>query len=562
VADRGLAQVVHVSEDGTELLRVGFPYAASVSVNPSDGSCWVTAKDQVAHLAADGTQLWQAWSFVEPRSVSANASDGSCWVADLVWTQAGPAGSVVHLAADGTTLLHASALGVPITVSVNPTDGSCWVAVCTWPPLPDHLEVVHLAEDGAVLCQVECGAAADIVPLSVNPTDGSCWVGVVADNRMLIHLAADGTELLRLTDFHVISLSVNPTDGSCWVTSWASGSTYLVHLAEDGSELLRVGGFDGPYSVSVNSTDGSCWVADTYDGEVLHLGVDGAVLWWGWGFDSPCSVCANPSDGSCWVAESSHHPETQVVHHLAWDGTELWQGEAFRDLLQGSTPLSVNAADGSVWIADYGNGQVVHLVGPDWKPSLFSDVPWNHWAYDYVNACFYAGIVAGYPDGTYRPTLSVTRDQMAVYISRGLVAPSGDAAIPDPPGTATFSDVPTDYWAYKWVEYAVANSIVGGYWDGTYRPTQQVDRGQMAVFIARSIVTPHGDEGLAGYTPPETPTFSDVATDHWAYKYIEYIAQDSVNVTQGYPDGTYRPANVVTRDQMAVYVARAFHLPM
>ena len=30
----------------------------------------------------------------------------------------------------------------------------------------------------------------------------------------------------------------------------------------------------------------------------------------------------------------------------------------------------------------------------------------------------------------------------------------------------------------------------------------------------------------------------------------------------GYPDGTYRPAGVVTRDQMAVFVQRAFALPL
>ena len=68
----------------------------------------------------------------------------------------------------------------------------------------------------------------------------------------------------------------------------------------------------------------------------------------------------------------------------------------------------------------------------------------------------------------------------------------------------------------------------------------------MAVFIARAIVTPTDRPDLPSYTPPETPNFTDVATDQWAYKYIEYIAQDSV----------------VTPDQMGVYVARAFDLPM
>jgi hypothetical protein len=61
------------------------------------------------------------------------------------------------------------------------------------------------------------------------------------------------------------------------------------------------------------------------------------------------------------------------------------------------------------------------------------------------------------------------------------------------------------------------------------------------------------------YTPPSAPSFADVPTNYWAYKYIEYCrAQDIVH---GYSDG-YHPEDVVTRDQMAVYVARAFQLPV
>jgi len=51
-----------------------------------------------------------------------------------------------------------------------------------------------------------------------------------------------------------------------------------------------------------------------------------------------------------------------------------------------------------------------------------------------------------------------------------------------------------------------------------------------------------------------------VPTSHWAYKFIENCKEKGV--VQGYPDGTYRPDVVVTRDQMAVYVQRAFELPL
>jgi len=114
----------------------------------------------------------------------------------------------------------------------------------------------------------------------------------------------------------------------------------------------------------------------------------------------------------------------------------------------------------------------------------------------------------------------------------------------------------------SWRTYAVSKGVVKGYSDGTYKPTDQVDRGQMSVFIARAIATPTDRPDLTSYTPPTTATFPDVPTSFWSYKFVEYIAQASVGVTKGYPDGDYHPEYICTRDQMAVYVARAFGLPL
>jgi len=195
----------------------------------------------------------------------------------------------------------------------------------------------------------------------------------------------------------------------------------------------------------------------------------------------------------------------------------------------------------------------------------FSDVPatgygesgyFPYWAFWEIEACVSAGIVGGFLDGTYRPAVTVTRDQMAVFVSRALAG--GEDLVPTGPATATFPDVPTDHWAYKHVEYAVTQNVVQGYDNGTYRPTVVIDRGQMAVFIARAMVAPTGEAAIPD--PPVDPTFPDVPTNHWAYKHIEYCV--SQEVVQGYDDGTYRPAGTVTRDQMAVFVQRAFHLPL
>jgi Tol biopolymer transport system component len=118
----------------------------------------------------------------------------------------------------------------------------------------------------------------------------------------------------------------------------------------------------------------------------------------------------------------------------------------------------------------------------------FADVDCDHWARKYIAYCVDAGVVDGYQDGSYGLTGLVDRGQMSVFISRAVAG--GDESVPDGPPAATFDDVPTDHWAYKYVEYCVDNGIVGGYSPTTYAPGVTVTRDQMAVFICRGSDLP------------------------------------------------------------------------
>jgi len=120
-------------------------------------------------------------------------------------------------------------------------------------------------------------------------------------------------------------------------------------------------------------------------------------------------------------------------------------------------------------------------------------------------------------------------------------------------GVHSFTDVTNDYWAWSYIEAVAANGVAQGFGDGRYGPTFEVSRDQMATYLARAIA------GSDSAVPPgpAMPTFSDVPTGHWAYKYIEYCANPSQDVARGYPDGTYQPAALVNRGAMAVFIGRA-----
>ena len=197
------------------------------------------------------------------------------------------------------------------------------------------------------------------------------------------------------------------------------------------------------------------------------------------------------------------------------------------------------------------------------RTTRFPDVPaWGfgtegldpHWAYYHVMACVEAGVACGYGDGTYQPTVAITRDQMAVYIARAMAG--GDDNVPEFTDSPTFPDAGEGFWALDYVEYAVAQNVVAGYLDGYYHPWIKVDRGQMAVYVARARGWVGIDDDMT--TAPEL--FPDVPAGFWSGTAIEACVTNEV--VQGYQDGTYRPEYIVTRDQMAVYVARAFGLVM
>jgi hypothetical protein len=466
-------------------------------------------------------EVWRGGDFRHPWGAAVNPLDGSCWVTDPY------AGTALRFARDGTEVARVAGLAEPQRPDVDPADGSCWV-----PDLSTG-EIVHLSADGAELGRIS-GFDRPLC-VAVNHTDHSWWVAT--DGGEVAHYAADGSMLWRATSFtRPTSVAVDESDGSCWVAD--RGQVHL--LAETGAELRRVSGLSFALWVAVDENDRSCWVTDWGAGEVLHLARDGSELLRIGGFTSPVAVVPDPLDGSVWVSDIG----AGLVRYLSKDGTQLWPDL----LLPAPSAVAVDTANGSCWVSTF--TQVVHLA-----LVRFSDVDIRHWAFDQITACAYARIVSGYDDGTYHPRDVVTRDQMAVYIARAVAG--GDAYVPTGPAAATFTDVPPDHWAYRYVEYCAAHGIVQGYGDG-YHPDEGVDRAQMAVYVARAVAG--GDEAVPEDT--DGATFTDVTgTNDWAwcYRYVEYCAAEGI--VQGYWDGTYRPGTEVTRDQMAVYIARAFGLP-
>jgi hypothetical protein len=116
------------------------------------------------------------------------------------------------------------------------------------------------------------------------------------------------------------------------------------------------------------------------------------------------------------------------------------------------------------------------------------------------------------------------------------------------PCTARFSDVCPDHWAYTYIEYLAQQGVVGGYSDGTFRPNNTATRAQIAKMIVTARNWP--------LTVPSSPSFSDVPGNDAFYPYIE--TAKARGILGGYSDGTFRPANPVSRGQISKLIVLAY----
>jgi hypothetical protein len=122
-----------------------------------------------------------------------------------------------------------------------------------------------------------------------------------------------------------------------------------------------------------------------------------------------------------------------------------------------------------------------------------------------------------------------------------------------PPVTPTFTDVPPTHLFYKEIEWLADTGIGSGYTDGTYRPTLAVARQHMAKFLYLLAGSP-------AFTAPGTATFPDVPTTSLFFFFVEWLADSGI--TGGFPDGTFKPGNAVTRQGMAGFLYRAIDGPI
>ena len=214
-------------------------------------------------------------------------------------------------------------------------------------------------------------------------------------------------------------------------------------------------------------------------------------------------------------------PDRLAVYALQPDGT--W---AF-------LPTAVDGTAGTVTAAVYAPETVAALAAT----ANFSDVPSGYWAAPGIDATLAAGVVTGFPDGTFQPDGPLTRAEFTVMLARALrLAPAS--------GPSPFTDLPQGAWYAAAVDAAAQAGLVQGVSATAFDPDAALTREQLAVLLSRAL----------GLSATGTVTFTDAATiDAWAAAAVQAAA--AAGYLQGYPGGNFEPQAGATRAQAAVVLA-------
>ena len=198
------------------------------------------------------------------------------------------------------------------------------------------------------------------------------------------------------------------------------------------------------------------------------------------------AVIKHPSNGIFVLVQAAEKSFADLTGHWAAKDTELLAAKGIIDGIADNR----FAPEGVLTRAEIA-ALLVRAAGLEEKAlssGAMNDVHTNDWYAGYVQAAVSAGLIDGYEDGTFRAGAAVTREELAVLLTRALKLASHPVE-----GTGTAAAAFTDstsvsVWAKDAVRAAQAAGLVNGLEDGSFRPQAQATRAEAAAMIKRYLL--------------------------------------------------------------------------
>ena len=187
------------------------------------------------------------------------------------------------------------------------------------------------------------------------------------------------------------------------------------------------------------------------------------------------------------------------------------------------------------------NGKVMtEQVNVHVETAQYKDLNPNKWYIGQIAYLAYNEGIHGYLDNTFRPDARITRAEAVVLLGR-MLGHNGEKR------KSVFTDVNPNSFASGYIQSAVEADLVAGFTDGTFRPDEAVTRAEMTLLLQQAFQFP-----IDKSRPSQ---FTDMTPNVTSYEAVRALAQ--AGIIEGYPDGTFRPQEPMTRAIFSVFLAGA-----
>ena len=176
-------------------------------------------------------------------------------------------------------------------------------------------------------------------------------------------------------------------------------------------------------------------------------------------------------------------------------------------------------------------------VEPDVPAVKFPDVV-GHWAEDVIRNLESRGILTGYEDGTFRPDIGVTRQEIAVIMTRALDLEDKATEYANK-DTGFTDDKDVASWGRGPINLMVEMGIFTGYGDD-FKPNKTILRQELVAVVMRYVTSA---------TEVDT-AYTDNSEIHGYAKGFIALASE-LGIINGYLDGTFKPLRDITRAEAA-----------
>ncbi len=193
---------------------------------------------------------------------------------------------------------------------------------------------------------------------------------------------------------------------------------------------------------------------------------------------------------------------------------------------------------------------VTNIFSNDYKSlenkntKIFSDVDLNTKNAEAISYLKSVNIISGYDDGSFKPENPLNRAELLkILVNSALPTGEGDK-IDKTKYRNCFPDVGQEWFA-KYVCLAKEKGWVSGYPDGTFKPSNEINKVEAMKMLLETFQIP--------LAKPKTNPFSDVNTEAWYSKYIETAKNMGILEETG---KVYGPAALITRGGISENIYR------